>query len=78
MSLLSRLREKIKPTKIYKDPHANSKHRDIMFIFDFESWNYMKREQPEHLGNLIGWAKQNLWNDVWAWRILRKVKGYED
>ena len=78
MNVISRLREKIKPTKIYKDPHAHNIHRDIMFIFDFESWEYMKREHKEHVDNLIGWAKQNLWKDVWAWRILRKVKGYED
>jgi len=72
MSLLSRLRQKIKPKKIYKDPHAGSLHRGVMFCFDDECWDYTEKEHPEYIENLLGWARQNLWKDIHAYWILRR------
>ena len=70
MNVISRLREKIKPTKQYADPFGKY-HRSITWCWDQECWNELPKERKDQI---IGWAKQNLWKDDLAYWVLRRLE----
>jgi hypothetical protein len=74
MNIVSRLKRRFKPNANVECPYGSGlAHKDILASMTLECWDDLPKETREAY---INWAKQNLWNDVWAWRILRKVRGH--
>jgi len=69
MKLLNRLLQKVRNPVTPQSPYGEN-YPNLSVSLLLEAWDSLPKIKRE---SLVAWAKENLYKDYWAWRIMQKV-----